>query len=258
MLRCTAIGIPLLLLLAGPPALCGADPPQVGATEKSESKSKSKTKGTSKSCEFQSLFDGRTLKHWQVLDHSDFKRHGKVVAKGGAIELAQGRPASGIVYAGKPPRMNYELSLEARRVAGDDFFLGLTFPYAKEHVTLILGGWGGKATGLSNIDDIAAIENETSSFIDFKNGKWYAIRLRVTEAKIQAWVGKEQVVDLETADHKFSVWWEQEPARPLGLTTWHSAASYRKIRLRRLAAADLKQSPSPKDVENSESTKTPR
>ena len=187
-----------------------------------------------------SLFDGRQLKPWKVIESADFEKHGKVQVKEGVIELDKGRPASGIVYSGKPPRMNYELTFEARRVAGDDFFVGLTFPYGKEYATLILGGWGGKATGISNIDNIAAIENETSSFIDFKNGKWYAIRLRVTEAKIQAWVDKEQVVDLETDGHEFSIWWEQEPARPLGLATWYSAASYRKLAIKRLSDQDVK------------------
>ena len=43
----------------------------------------------------------------------------------------------------KLPTVNYEISLEGRRVEGDDFFCCLTFPYNKTHATFVLGGWGG-------------------------------------------------------------------------------------------------------------------
>jgi hypothetical protein len=182
------------------------------------------------------LFNGRDLTSWKVLDQEDFARHGEVAVRDGAIELGQGRPATGIVYAGPPPRMNYEISLEARRTAGDDFFCGLTFPVRKQHCTLILGGWGGSVTGLSNVDNASAAENETSSFVEFKNDRWYKIRLRVTPNRIEAWVDGEQIVDLDARRRKFAVWWEQEPARPLGISTWNTAAAVRGIKLRLLNA----------------------
>ena len=184
------------------------------------------------------IFDGRTLKQWKVLDKIDFEKHGKVQVRNGEIHLGKGRPATGLAFTGKPPRIDYELSMEAKRIEGDDFFCGRTFPYGKDYVTLICGGWGGKTTGLSNVDGDAAIENETASFIDFEQNRWYRIRLRVTEPRIEAWIDNEKIVDLETEGHKFSIWWEQEPVRPLGFATWYSAAVYRKIQLKRLAATD--------------------
>ena len=39
----------------------------------------------------------------------------------------------------KLPTINYELSLEARRVEGEDFFCCLTFPYKKTHASFVLG-----------------------------------------------------------------------------------------------------------------------
>ena len=54
------------------------------------------------------------------------------------------------------PREDYEVSLEARRLEGTDFFCGLTFPVGKEPCTLIIGGWGGTTVGLSNVDDYSA------------------------------------------------------------------------------------------------------
>lgn len=182
----------------------------------------------------QSLFDGKTLKNWRVIKINDFELHGKVYVKDKAIVVEKGKPASGIAFTGKVPRMNYEVSLDAKRIDGNDFFCGLTFPVEKTYCTLILGGWGGGTTGLSNVDDAAAVENETSSYTEFKQNRWYAIRLRVTEKKIEAWVDKEQIIDLDTSDRKFSIWWEQEPARPLGIATWYTTAALRNIRLANL------------------------
>jgi hypothetical protein len=179
----------------------------------------------------QSLFDGKTLKNWSVIKKNDFELHGKVHVKDGAILVEKGKPASGIAYTGKPPRMNYELALDAKRIDGSDFFCGLTFPVDKSYCTLIIGGWGGGSTGLSNVDEASAIDNETTGYTEFKQNQWYKIRLRVTEKKIEAWIDKEQIVDLDASDRKFSIWWEQEPARPLGIATWNTSAALRNIRL---------------------------
>jgi len=180
------------------------------------------------------LFDGKTLKGWKTVEVFDFKRHGKVEVKDGAVLLTEGDPMTGIAYKGKPPRMNYELTVEGRRVSGDDFFCGITFPVADTYCSLILGGWGGTVTGLSNVDGYNASENETSGFHEYDKGKWYTIRLRVTEKVIQAWIDKDQVVDLKTPDHEYEIWWEQEPLRPLGFASWHTTGALRKIEIRRL------------------------
>lgn len=184
--------------------------------------------------EERALFNGQTLAGWNTIDEFSFEKHGKASVDKGEIRLAAGKPATGISWKGELPLIDYELSLEAKRIDGEDFFCGLTFPVGKEHCTLILGGWGGKATGLSNVDGLSAIENETTGYEEFKPDTWYRVRLRVTAAKIEAWVDKSQVVDLKTAGHKFSVWWEQEPARPLGIATWHTSAAIRDIKFKRL------------------------
>ncbi|MCA9179297.1 MAG: DUF1080 domain-containing protein [Planctomycetales bacterium] len=200
------------------------------------------------------LFDGRTMRGWKVLNKIDFDKHGRVEVRGGAIEFARGNPGTGIVMQGTPPRLDYELSLEARRTGGDDFFCGLTFPYRKQHATLILGGWGGKSTGISNVNGDAAIENETSSFVDFEQDRWYRIRLRVTSERIRAWVDDEEIVDLATAGKEFAVWWEQEPARPLGIVSWHTAASFRKLMLKPVG----KDAPKPESESTPPSKSSPR
>lgn len=184
----------------------------------------------------ESLFNGKDLSGWRVIDEFDFENHGKVEVVEGEIILAAGRPASGIAYTKKLPRINYELSLEAKRIEGDDFFCGLTFPVGEEYCTLIVGGWGGGVTGLSNVDTMSAVENETTGYVEFERGRWYTIRLRVTDKAISAWIDKEQIVDTKTEGRKFSIWWEQEPARPLGIATWNTKAALRNVHLQRIKA----------------------
>jgi hypothetical protein len=210
-----------------PPVSPATDPPaksESNATPATETESSATATG-------QSLFDGQSLDGWKVLDEFSFKRHGEVRVEDGHITFDAGAPATGIAWQGEPPRGDYELTLEAMRVEGHDFFCGLTFPVGESHCTLILGGWGGSVVGLSNVDDLSAIENQTTDAFEFENGRWYAIRLRVTADRIAAWIDDRQIVDLPTKNRRFGVWWEQEPARPLGITTWYTQAAVRAIRL---------------------------
>jgi hypothetical protein len=48
---------------------------------------------------------------------------------------------------------------------------------------------------LSSIDGEDAANNETTKIMGFDKGRWYRIRLRVTPAKIEAWIDTEKVVD---------------------------------------------------------------
>jgi len=181
-----------------------------------------------------SLFDGHTLRGWDVIDESDFAQHGTVFVRDRQIVLDAGQPATGITYTGTPPRRDYEVSLDARRIAGSDFFCGLTFPVGPDYLTLIIGGWGGGVTGVSSLNSMSAVENETTGYTEFEQGRWYRIRLRVADDRVQAWIDDDPIVDVPTKDYKLSIWWEQEPARPLGITTWNTKAALRDIRLKRL------------------------
>lgn len=180
------------------------------------------------------MFDGKSLEGWKVIDQFVFKRHGKVSVKEGELILEKGSAGTGIAWQKEMPRIDYEIRLEAKRIEGSDFFCGLTFPVNDDYCTLILGGWGGGATGLSNLDDFSAIENETSNFFEFKNGQYYPVKLRVTAKKIEAWVADKKIVDVDPTQHRLSIWWEQEPARPLGIATWYTSAAFKKIELERL------------------------
>jgi hypothetical protein len=99
---------------------------------------------------------------------------------------------------------------------------------------LIVGGWGGSVVGLSSIDSEDAAHNETAKYLKFEEGKWYRIRLRVTEGLIQAWLDDEQVVNLVTTDRTLSIRLEVEMSKPLGFSTWSTTGALRNIRLRSL------------------------
>jgi len=177
------------------------------------------------------LFDG-ALDNWQ---ETDFYGRGKVSLKDGAVYLERGNDMTGITWAGPLIRSNYEVTLQAMRVEGEDFFCGLTFPAGRYPCTLICGGWGGSLVGLSSIDYFDAANNETGTSYHFEKGKWYDIRLRVTEDKIQAWISDESIVDLTTTGRKLGIRLEVDPARPLGISTWQTTGAIRNVRLKRVA-----------------------
>ncbi len=216
-------------------SLCGQEKPDATPnTSPPAKKSKQADKKSKQADKTIDLFDGKTMKGWKTADKFTFEQHGKVRVHKGELQLGIGQPATGVVFAGKFPRNNYELSLQAKRTDGGDFFCGLTFPVDKEYCSLIVGGWGGGVVGLSNVDANSAVENETTGYLEFKKGQWYTIKLRVTDDRIEAWIDKEQVVDLQRMGHKFAIWWEQEPLRPLGVATWNTAGSLRNIKYRKV------------------------
>src|SRR4030042_1316861 len=100
-----------------------------------------------------SLFDGKTLGQWKP---TDFGGQGEVHIKDGAIYMDMGSYMTGITWAGPVVRMSYEITLEAMRVQGSDFFCGLTFPVGEKPCTLVLGGWGGSLCGFLGMDPLHA------------------------------------------------------------------------------------------------------
>ncbi len=184
------------------------------------------------------LFDGATLKGWKV---TNFGGEGEVRVEDGKILLEMGEPMTGITWTGDwLPRLNYEIELEAMRVDGSDFFCGLTFPVGDSPCTLIVGGWGGSVVGLSSLDGFDASENETSTYMSFKNKRWYHIRLRVEGARIQAWIDGKKIVDVDIRGREIGIRPEVELSRPLGISTWRTTAALRNLRVRLLRPEEVK------------------
>ncbi len=174
---------------------------------------------------------------------SKYIGQGKVTIENGVLRLGVGDDMTGLNWPDydkeKLPRQNYEISFDARRVEGTDFFTGLTFPYGDKPISWIVGGWGGTVVGLSNINGFAAVENETTKTMEFADERWYRLRLRVSKMKIEAWIDEEKVINLPTMDKEFTIRWSVEPSLPLGFATWKTGGELRDIRLRSLEKDEL-------------------
>lgn len=181
---------------------------------------------------WKSLFDGKTLTGWKI---PDFAGGGPVECRQGMLLCGMGDLFTGINCTTPIPTMNYEVSLDAMRLMGSDFFCGFTFPVRDSHCSLIVGGWGGSLVGISSIDGQDASENETTQSINFENGRWYRIRLRVSETKLEVWIEQKKVVDVSITGRKLSLRaGEIERSKPFGLTTWVTSAAYREIKIRQV------------------------
>ena len=178
------------------------------------------------------IFDGKTMEGWKF---PQFSGQGEVTVEDGRMILGQGNDITGVNYAKEVPRMNYEISLEAMRMVGSDFFCGLTFPYGKNSCTFVLGGWGGGIVGLSSINGDDASENETMQTKKFDNNRWYKVRVRVTPEKIEGWIDDEQMLNVVTEGKMISMRpGEIELSAPFGIATFRTQAALREIKLRRL------------------------
>jgi hypothetical protein len=179
------------------------------------------------------LFDGKTLTNWH---ETDFAGHGDVECLFGLLVLNMGDPFTGVNWTNHVPTMSYEVALDAMRVAGSDFFCGLTVPVGDSFCSLIVGGWGGSLVGISSLDHNDASENETTKFVNFEQARWYRIRLRVTPDRIEGWIDKDKLVDVVTTGKRISLRpGDIELSKPFGLAAWQSTAAFREIKMRRVS-----------------------
>ncbi|NSW95311.1 MAG: DUF1080 domain-containing protein [Bacteroidales bacterium] len=172
------------------------------------------------------MFNGNDLTGWEI---TNFGPQGPVYVSGDAIILGMGDGCTGITWKKEFPEINYEVTLEAKRIDGNDFFCGITFPVAKSPCSLIIGGWGGTTVGLSSINGRDASENETTLLRRFEENRWYSIRLRVTTDSIRAWIDREPVVDLAIEDKVLSIRPEVELSKPFGIASWRTTGAVRNI-----------------------------
>lgn len=179
------------------------------------------------------LFNGTSLDNWSKTDYAG---KGEIfIDNNQTLVMEMGATLSGIHWTGDDlPVENYEISLQARRTMGSDFFCGLTFPYKDSHATLILGGWGGSLIGISSIDDFDASENETGDAYIFEEKEWYDIRLEVMETKLKVFINGETVIDADVAGKKVAMRvGEIEMSVPLGITTYGTTGEFKNIVLRK-------------------------
>jgi hypothetical protein len=180
------------------------------------------------------LFDGKSLDDWEMVDIGA-SGYVELEEDKGWMLIRQGDSLSGAIYkkTQELPLERYEITLEAMRQAGVDFFCGLTFPIGKVDTcaTLILGGWGGSVTGISSIDGMDASNNATGTYQRFEDDKWYKVRLRVTPENLSAWIDDKQVVDIDIAGRKVGLRpGPIESYAPLALSTFNTAAAIKNVK----------------------------
>ena len=174
------------------------------------------------------IFDGLTLDDWEI---TNFGPQGPVNVSGGNIILGMGDGCTGITWKREFPRNNYKVSLEAKRVSGNDFFAGITFPVGEDYCSFIVGGWGGTVVGLSSINKIDASENETSTSMKFEKDTWYKICLIVKKDTISALIDDEVIVNFAIGKNKLSIRPEVSLSKPFGIASWNTTAAIRNIKL---------------------------
>ena len=179
------------------------------------------------------------MDQWQALN---FGGEGDVTFKEGSLNLDYGSPLTGVIYKGDLAALlgedldHYAITLQARRVEGVDMFLGLTFPVGTEgHTSLVLGGWAGAITGLSNLDDLNASENATTQYHNMPEGQWFDVKVMVTPDKIQCWLGDEQLVDVKRADYKkYDTHGAVVDTKPLGMFSYDTHGQVKNMKAWRL------------------------
>ncbi|WP_437202375.1 family 16 glycoside hydrolase [Planctomicrobium sp. SH664] len=189
--------------------------------------------------EWKPLIAKDSLKNWKL---SSFGGDGRITVKEGVMSLGEGKPLTGVHWQGPAfPKANYEIALEAKRIKGADFFLGLTFPVKEENCTLVLGGWGGGVVGLSSIDGFDASENETSDYVRFEDDHWYKVKLQVTDTHILAWLDDKQIADVDYTERTIGLRIEMELCKPLGLATYQTEGAVRDLKYRELTPEKAKE-----------------
>jgi hypothetical protein len=182
---------------------------------------------------WQPLFDGKSLDGWRVVEESSFAQHGAVRVDGDRLVLEAGRNRTGAACLKEVPTTDYEIALEAMRETGAADFCNLAFPVGSSHCALTLGGYVTMA-GLDQVDGQPFNENEATKRLAYKQGEWYQILVRVTDARVEAWVGGEKVIDLPREGQVYALREDYQPLRPVGVSTWDTTGVLRNIRFRRL------------------------
>ncbi len=181
------------------------------------------------------LFNGKDLTGWESIQ---FGGEGDVfVNEDGNLEFGFGAIMTGAKITGEPAATsNYEIELDAMRLDGNDFFCAVTFPVKDSHATFIIGGWGGGLVGISSIDDLDASENESMNIEGFEDNKWVHVKIKVTDDKLEAWLGERQMVDVDLEDRKISLRpGDIELCKPLGLACYSGVrAQYKNITFKKL------------------------
>jgi hypothetical protein len=184
------------------------------------------------------LFGGQSLQGWDVVGQFPVPETdgsgagGSVSLKDGALVLGPGNPLTGAEWTGVAPRMNYEITFEARRISGSQDFC-LAFPVNDSACLLQAGGWMNDLLGLDELDGLHAPENGTGQRFELEQGRWYRFVLRVAAGDLTVGVDGRTLIDFPLAGHTFTLDPKWRNMRVPGVgSAWSTTAAFRDIRLR--------------------------
>ncbi|MBM4039871.1 MAG: DUF1080 domain-containing protein [Planctomycetes bacterium] len=178
------------------------------------------------------LFDGKSLKGWKVVGPA----LEPAAVKEGQLVLGQEGTSGGVVRQGEFPRLNYEVSLEAMKIAGNVDFCMIVFPIGdQEAVWKFGGGATGNHVALHWVNGGVIPGDEAARVTDITAGRWYKLRIRVTDERVEGWMDEEKKFDLARGATKFTLEDMYAGMRPFGIGTWYTQGAVRNLRLRRLA-----------------------
>lgn len=178
---------------------------------------------------WQALFDGTSLQGWRP---TGFGGDGEIDVQDGAILLGMGSPLTGLTRAEVPFGPHYELEVVAARLLGNDFFAAVTFPVGDQHLTLVLGGWGGTVCGFSNLDGLDANHNQSRTLRSFERGRDYRIRITVDADAVTAWLDDQPLCKTARGGVTIGLRNEMLLCSPLSISNFATEARVRSVRWR--------------------------
>lgn len=181
---------------------------------------------------WQELFDGRDLSSWKAGVFGEFPEFDRVED---GVVIPQGVPLAGLTYQGEPPTPPFEAEFEVTKEYGADFFFSVTFPVRGEHLTLVLGGWGGVVCGLSCLDGEDASGNETRTLRVFPDGTRYRISMVVTDERVRVDLDGEGLIDADLRGRELELRPEVDPSVPFGVASFATQTILHRVRVRQLS-----------------------
>ena len=177
------------------------------------------------------LFDGEDLSSWKAGVFGEFAEFERVED---GVVIPQGVPLAGLTYQGAPPAPPFEAEFDVTKEYGADFFLAVTFPVRGEHLTLVLGGWGGVVCGLSCLDGEDASGNDTRTLRNFPDGTRYRVSLSVTDDRVQVGLDGEPLIDADLTGRELELRPEVDPSVPFGVATFATQTVLHGVKVRQV------------------------
>ncbi len=186
------------------------------------------------------LFDGSDFEGWRAIRHFDVPPSdgtgigGQVFMEDGWLVLGPGNPMSGAAWTSAVPRIDYEITFEAKRLDGRGDFC-LAFPVYSSTCLLQAGAWDMELLGIDVLDGRHPPDNETGQAFYLEQGTPYRFCLRVTDNSLAVRVNGRTWIDFSIAGHRFSLdrKWRKMDAVGIG-AAWGTSAAFRNIKLRRI------------------------